>query len=89
MKGWEHAMRTYQEIGEFITVERKRLGITQRELADMVGVGRVTIVNIEMGALKTDVARLGDIFKALGHELRIEADKDAEKEKKEASNGGR
>ncbi len=40
---------TYQELGQFIKQERKKLKLTQKELADLAEVSFRTIQNIEKG----------------------------------------
>jgi DNA-binding XRE family transcriptional regulator len=44
-----------QERGHRIKEARKRAGLTQKELADRVGVGRVSIARIELGTRKASM----------------------------------
>jgi transcriptional regulator with XRE-family HTH domain len=54
------------QIGESIKRLRKAAGLTQAELADMVGMSRVAISNIELGNSRTKAERLFDFATALG-----------------------
>lgn len=52
--------------GQKIREERKRVGISQEELAKRVGMSRQTINYLESGDIKIDDARLARIAMALG-----------------------
>ncbi|MFS3127434.1 helix-turn-helix transcriptional regulator [Nocardioides sp. Bht2] len=41
---------TASELGEAVELARKAQGLTQQELADRIGVGRMTLVRLENGA---------------------------------------
>lgn len=53
------------EIGASIRRLRKRAGFTQKELAEMVGMSRVGISNIELGNSRAKAERLFDFARAL------------------------
>lgn len=56
----------YSEMGSLIRAERKKLGITQEELGERVGLKRTSITNIERGTQKIQVHILYAIAEALG-----------------------
>lgn len=49
------------EIGERIKLARKKLGITQQELADSIGLKRNTIANYEIGQIQPSDRTVADI----------------------------
>lgn len=59
----------YKEIGSNITDARKQLGITQKELAEMVDSTRQSITLYENGVRRISIATLIEIAKALHVEL--------------------
>lgn len=50
---------------ERVRARRLRLGLCQEEVADIVGVARTTIANLESGRFCTSVPRLVDLARAL------------------------
>lgn len=66
-------MKDYKDIGEFITTERVKQGLTQQDLSNKINrlVSRISILQIEMGIQQTSVTKLSEIFKALGYNLSI------------------
>src|SRR5690242_6230814 len=50
--------RVQLEIAEYVRVNRKRLGITQSDLASKLGVARTTLVAIERGQRKLRASEL-------------------------------
>lgn len=58
-------MGRFVQIGASIKRLRKRAGFTQLELAEMVGMSRVAISNIELGNSRAKVERLFDFATAL------------------------
>lgn len=44
--------------GQRIAAERKRLGLTQHELATLLGIGRTAVAMIETGKASFDISRL-------------------------------
>lgn len=53
-------------IGERIYKERYRQGLTQEQLADEIGIARVTLTNVENGRSTTTIKNLIRIGRALG-----------------------
>ncbi len=47
--------------GQRIAAERKRLGLTQHELATFLGVGRTAVAMIETGKASLDIGRLVEL----------------------------
>ena len=58
-------------IGEAIKERRAILNITQRELAEIAGVGINTLTKIERGEANPSLQTLQRIFNALGLEIKI------------------
>jgi y4mF family transcriptional regulator len=58
-------------IGEAIKERRGTLGITQRELAEIAGVGINTLTKIERGEANPALKTLQSILDALGLEIKI------------------
>ena len=56
--------RTY--IGKRIAGERSRLGLSQRDLANLSGVNHATIAKIELGRWSAGIDMLGRIAEAMG-----------------------
>lgn len=59
-------------IGEQIAEERKRVGMTQEELADKVGTKKPNISRLESGKTNPTVAFLEKVARGLGKEIKIE-----------------
>lgn len=60
------------EIGTYIRKERKKRGMTQAQLAGLLGMGRTTISQIEHGAIQEiGVRKLIRILEILDLELRV------------------
>jgi transcriptional regulator with XRE-family HTH domain len=55
----------YKELGQRIREQRKIIGMTQNDLAEMVNLSRPSIVNIEQGRQRAVVHVLVDISCAL------------------------
>lgn len=58
-------------LGKFVKAMRKRAGMTQKELADRVGLERTSITNIERGNQTMNVQTINSIAEALGYEVRV------------------
>jgi transcriptional regulator with XRE-family HTH domain len=58
-------------IGQAIKERRGVLNITQRELAEIAGVGINTLTKIERGEANPSLSVLGRILDALGLEIKI------------------
>ena len=64
--------KIYAEIGEFITIERKKIDLTQKELADISGCSRVSITNLELGKPFMPFYKIEKILNSLGYAFEIE-----------------
>jgi len=58
--------RPYQSLGLRIRSGRDRLGLTQSELAERVGVSRLTIVRWETGAMPPSNGKVEQLASTLG-----------------------
>jgi putative transcriptional regulator len=63
--------RRSPERGRRVAEARRKAGLTQRELADRIGVKRLTIIRIETGATVPTLA----VGLAIARELRVPAEK--------------
>lgn len=61
-----------EELGKLIKHRRKVLGLTTRELADLTGMSKTTISQIELGAGNPTFEVLQNIFEYLNLELKVE-----------------
>lgn len=71
-------MRDYkvvQTLGIAVRTQRKRLGLTQQDLAEYAGVGVVFVIAIEKGKSSLRLDKLLDVLSILGLQLRIEVGK--------------
>jgi transcriptional regulator with XRE-family HTH domain len=60
------------ELGQNIRLERKRRKLTQRELADLLGMSRATISQIENGTIQDiGVRKIIRILEVLGLEIKV------------------
>lgn len=62
-------MTSLADIGRDIRTMRRSRGLTQQQLAELVGLERTSITNIEAGNQSVPVPKLGAICAALGYEL--------------------
>lgn len=62
-------MRTMIEIGEVIRVHRKEAGLTQKQLADLAGVGKTAVFDIEKGKESIRLDTLVKVLQALNIEM--------------------
>lgn len=60
-----------ENIGEIIKQRRKYLGITQKELSEIVGIGLRSLISIETGKGNPTVETLCSIFEALGLTIEV------------------
>jgi transcriptional regulator with XRE-family HTH domain len=62
-------MTRFLQIGSSVRRLRKQAGFTQAELAEMVGMSRVAVSNLELGNSRVKAERLFDFAAALGVDL--------------------
>ena len=60
-----------QPINEIIAAERAKLGLTQAQLAECVGIKREALSRIERGLHSPSIDTIGKIAAALGLELTL------------------
>ena len=61
-----------EELGKLIKHRRKVLGLTTRELADLTGMSKTTISQIELGVGNPTFEVLQNIFEYLNLEFKVE-----------------
>ena len=61
-----------EELGKLIKHRRKVLGLTIRELADLMGVSKTTISQIELGKSNPTFEVLQNIFEYLNLEIKVD-----------------
>ena len=64
-------IRTTRDLGHLIRDRRSRMGLTQAALADVVGVSRKWIVELEAGKRSADLSLVLRTVKALGLDLEV------------------
>ena len=64
-----------EELGKLIKHRRKVLGLTIRELADLAGMSKTTISQIELGVSNPTFEVLLNIFEYLNLEIKVEIKK--------------
>jgi transcriptional regulator with XRE-family HTH domain len=64
-----------EELGKLINHRRKVLGLTIRELADLTGMSKTTISQIERGVSNPTIEVLQNIFEYLSLEIKVEVKK--------------
>lgn len=57
------------EIGELVRSVRKTLGLTQAELAELAGVGRRFVIELEAGHGRAELRKVADVMRAVGLEV--------------------
>jgi len=63
------AERKWRQRGAMMRAARMERGLTQQELADKVGVARVTIARVEAALARPSIDLLENVAKALGVKL--------------------
>ncbi len=63
----------YQELGLFIKQERKKLHLTQKELADLAEVSYRMLQHVEAGRQASEKL-LGQVVKKLGYDIDIQVE---------------
>ena len=61
------------EIGALIRCHRKKAGLTQRELADLAGVGKTVVFDIEHGKASVQFDILQKVCDVLSIRIRLES----------------
>ncbi|AJA68692.1 helix-turn-helix transcriptional regulator [Myroides odoratimimus] len=56
-------------LGEFVKEHRKRVGLTQEQLADKAGVALTVIRKIEQGKDNLSLAKVNEVLIMFGHTL--------------------
>ena len=64
-------IRTRKELGQLLRELRRGLGLTQAQLAEIVGVNRRWVVQVEQGKTSVDLRTLLRALGALGVELHV------------------
>ena len=62
-----------KNLSELIKTTRKKAGLSQIELAELAGVGKTLIFNIENGRINAQFENLLEIFRVLNIKLMVEA----------------
>ncbi len=62
-----------EELGTTVLMRRRKLGLTQQELADLCGVGVVFVYELEKGKPTVRLDKLLDVLEALGLQLVVRA----------------
>jgi y4mF family transcriptional regulator len=62
---------TAQEIGELVREGRKRLGVTQRDLALTSGTGLRFIIELEKGKETCQIGKVLTVLQTLGIKMRL------------------
>lgn len=64
---------TKQQIGEFVLNKRKEMKLTQKELAEKLGIRRQAIIEIEQAQCNYGIEALLQVLNGLGCELKPSA----------------
>lgn len=67
------------EIGKLIKYHRKRCKLSQLELANLAGVGKTVVFDIEKGKETIQLKSLLNVLKVLNIQLKLESPFDTEK----------
>jgi len=62
---------TIKQIGKTVTFLRKQSGLTQKQLANLAGIGKTVVFDIEKGKETVQLNSLLKIFSALNIELKL------------------
>lgn len=66
-----HLARSAAQIGNIVKRRRRAAGLTQKELADRLGLRQATVSSVEAGAGGTKLSTLLDMLAALDLELTV------------------
>ena len=67
---WQYKMTTKQ-IGKTVAFLRKQSGLTQKKLADLAGVGKTVVFDIEKGKETVQINSLLKVFSVLNIKLQL------------------
>ncbi|MGV3490113.1 MAG: helix-turn-helix transcriptional regulator [Devosia sp.] len=62
-------LRTPADIGLLVARKRKELGLTQQDFADMAGVGRRFVSEVESGKPTSELGKVLGLLQSLGYDL--------------------
>jgi y4mF family transcriptional regulator len=60
-----------EELGQYLFKERKRLKLTQKEIAEFSDVGRKFIIELEKGKATAQLGKVFELLNSLGLELHL------------------
>lgn len=66
-------IKDIESIGRWVRKERKRQGLTQKELAGLIGVGERFIVDLEKGKKTAEIGKVFHVLNNLGAIVTIES----------------
>ncbi len=66
-------VRDAKDIGELLRRARKRQGLTQQELADLVGVGVRFVSEVERGKGSAEIDRVIDLLRGVGIDVFLQS----------------
>ncbi len=66
-------MKYIQYIGDVIKYHRKKAGLSQKSLADIAGVGKTVVFDIEKGKETVQFKSLFNVFNALNINISLES----------------
>ena len=61
------------EIGDIVRYHRKKSGLTQKELADLAGIGKTSVFDIEHGKQTVQLETLRAVFSVLNITLSLDS----------------
>lgn len=67
------AIRSSEQLGEAVAQSRKTKGYSQQEFADLAGVGRRFISDLENGKPTAEIGKVLQVLTALGLDLELRA----------------
>ena len=65
-------IRTAQSIGDVVRFHRRRSGLSQHELADLAGIGKTSVFDIEKGKPTVRLATLVSVLRVLNIDLLLD-----------------
>jgi len=63
---------TEQNLGDLVRTHRKRAGLSQKELADLAGVGKALIFDLEKGHQKLQFDKLKSVLRVLNIKIHFQ-----------------